>query len=95
MINIGDNEPIYKEAIDHYGVDAQICMLVEECGELLSSISKFKRGRCNNFDVLTELADVSIMCEQLSLVYSDYDNFLQEKKRKINRLKDRLNGDNS
>lgn len=95
MINIGDNESIYKEAIEHYGIDAQVGMLSEECGELLSSINKFKRGRCNGDDVLTELADVSIMCEQLSLVYSNYDNFLEEKKRKINRLKDRLNGNNS
>ena len=60
---------IYKAALEKWGAESQIGMLTEECGELLSAINKFNRSRCSNDDVLTELADVSIMVEQLSLIY--------------------------
>ena len=86
---------IYKAALEKYGVGAQIGMLTEECGELLSAINKFNRSRCSSDDVLTELADVSIMVEQLSLIYGGYDKFLEEKDKKLTRLLKRINGNNS
>ena len=39
---------IYANAIMEFGVDAQIDMLHEEVGELLSAINKYKRGRVGN-----------------------------------------------
>ena len=87
---------IYKAALEKYGVGAQIGMLTEECGELLSAINKFNRYRCSSDDVLTELADVSIMVEQLSLIYGGYEKFQIEKDKKLIRLLKRINnGDNS
>lgn len=86
---------IYKLALDKWGIEAQIGMLAEECGELLSAVNKFNRSRCSRDDVLTELADVSIMVEQLSLIYGGYDKFLEEKDKKLTRLLKRINGNNS
>ena len=86
---------IYKAALEKWGVGAQIGMLTEECGELLSAINKFNRSRCSSDDVLTELADVSIMVEQLSLIYGGYDKFLEERDKKLTRLLKRINGNNS
>lgn len=87
---------IYKAALEKYGVGAQIGMLTEECGELLSAINKFNRSRCSSDDVLTELADVSIMVEQLSLIYGGYEKFQIEKDKKLIRLLKRINnGDNN
>ena len=88
---------IYKAALEKYGVGAQIGMLTEECGELLSAINKFNRSRCSSDDVLTELADVSIMVEQLSLIYGVYEKFQIEKDKKLIRLLKRINnnGDNN
>lgn len=88
---------IYKAALEKYGVGAQIGMLTEECGELLSAINKFNRSRCSSDDVLTELADVSIMVEQLSLIYGGYEKFKIEKDKKLIRLLKRINnnGDNN
>ena len=87
---------IYKLALDKWGIEAQIGMLTEECGELLSAVNKFNRSRCSNDDVLTELADVSIMVEQLSLIYGGYEKFQIEKDKKLIRLLKRINnGDNS
>lgn len=79
----------YFKALDKWGTSAQIMMLYEECGELLSAISKLERGRVSEDDVVTELADVSIMVEQIALLFG-YDKFEKEKGNKLERLKERL-----
>lgn len=80
----------YSDALEKWGADAQITMLFEECGELLSAISKLRRGRVGKDDVITELADVSIMVEQMAVLLG-YDDFVIEKDNKLERLKERLN----
>lgn len=81
---------LYSKALSIWGEDAQTTMLFEECGELMSAIGKIKRGRVGKEEVITELADVSIMVEQMALMLG-YDEFLKEKQRKIERLEQRLN----
>ena len=87
---------LYKEAINKWGKDAQVNMLYEECGELITAVSQFKRGRVGYLDVMTELADVSIMVEQLAAMIN-YEDYEAEKDRKLTRLKERLerHGNNS
>lgn len=77
-------------ALSKYGVIAQQWMIIEECGELLTAIARLKRNRSQKEDVITELADVHIMVEQLALFYG-LDDFIQEKNRKLRRLIERLN----
>lgn len=83
---------LYHNAINTWGSLAQTNMLYEECGELISALAKLDRGRVSETDVLTELADVSIMVEQVAIMIGDLDLslFEKEKERKINRLKERL-----
>ena len=64
-------------------------MVVEECSELTNAICKFRRGRVGNDDIITEIADVMIMCEQLSY-YFGKEKVELEKERKLERLKERL-----
>jgi NTP pyrophosphatase (non-canonical NTP hydrolase) len=64
-------------------------MLVEECGELLNAIAKSKRDRAGKDEIITELADVSIIVEQMVFFYGE-DDFKKEKERKLLRLKKRL-----
>lgn len=80
---------LFINAIRTYGVDKQKWMLVEECGELLNALAKHVRGRSSYEELMTELADVSIMVEQIALFYG-WDAFLEERARKIERLKTRL-----
>lgn len=80
---------ILKKAISLYGICPQRWVLVEECGELLNAIAKMQRGRARKADIITELADVHIMVEQMALYYG-WEDFIKEKEFKINRLKDRL-----
>lgn len=84
-----ETEMIYRKALDTYGYFKQRLMVFEECGELINAMAKADRGRANVVDIITELADVSIMVEQMA-VFFGYDAFEKEKERKIERLKDRL-----
>ena len=81
---------IYNTATEKWGWEAQREMIYEECGELITAVARHKRGRATKEDIITELADVSIMVEQLAqlLGYGDYE---KEKDRKLERLKDKLN----
>ena len=83
-------EKILKKAIESYGLRHQAMITAEECGELLTALSHFLRGRESDTGrIITELADVSIMVEQLALHFG-YDEFLKERTRKIERLKERM-----
>ena len=68
---------------------SQTFMVVEECSELIDAICKFRRGRVGNNEIITEIADVMIMCEQLSY-YFGKEKVELEKERKLERLKERL-----
>jgi len=78
---------LYKEAIDKWGEDAQVKMLYEECGELIAAVAQFSRGRTSHHDVMTELADVFIMVEQIATMMN-YEDFEKELERKLIKLRD-------
>ena len=82
-----DRIKIYKEAIAKWGEEAQVNMLNEECGELITAVAQFRRGRTSHHDVMTELADASIMIEQIATMMN-YEDFEKEKDRKLIRLRD-------
>ena len=81
---------LYNRVLITFGIENQTFMLVEECAELLNAVAKLKRGRATKEDIITELADVSIMVEQLAFFYG-WDEFKEEKERKLTRLEDRIN----
>lgn len=84
-----DRIDIYNEATLKWGCDSQKEMVYEECGELLTALAQYKRNRSTREDILTELADVSIMVEQMATLFG-YDDFEKEKDRKLIRLKEKL-----
>lgn len=80
---------ILKAAVNKWGIVNQMFMVMEECGELLNVLAKANRKRVSNADIITELADVSIMIEQMA-VYFGASAFRSEKERKLERLRRRL-----
>jgi NTP pyrophosphatase (non-canonical NTP hydrolase) len=82
---INNESDVYQGAIDLWGVDAQIGMMIEECAELIHALQKAQRGRASN--VTEELADVEIMCEQMRLIFDPHE-IDSIKKKKINRLQE-------
>ena len=81
---------LYNRVLNTFGIVNQTFMLVEECAELLNAVAKMKRGRAEKEDIITELADVSIMVEQMAFFYG-WDDYKNEKERKLTRLEDKIN----
>ena len=81
---------ILSDALTTFGAEHQRIMCIEECAELIDALAKYDRGRCK--DVITELADVSIMVEQMAILFGK-EEFEAEKERKLKRLQERINED--
>lgn len=88
-MEVSRRRQIYEKALVKWGFENQLWMVTEECGELLNAIGKMRRERVTREDVITELADVTIMCEQIAQ-YMGYDDYTKEMERKLVRLKERL-----
>ena len=82
-----DKLALYDAAITKWGVEAQRERAYEELGELITALARRRRGRIERSEVITELADVTIMCEQLAYMLG-YENYEQELDRKLMRLKE-------
>lgn len=87
---------LLHEAINKWGVQAQIDMVIEECLELALALQKLKRKRGDTEEkhlaVIDEIADVRIIIEQAIIIFADPSDKIQKRiDFKMNRLKDRLN----
>ena len=78
---------LYDKAIRTWGIEAQRNMAFEEIGELLVALAQDRRGRTTKEEIITELADVTIMCEQLATIVG-FENYEKELDRKLVRLRD-------
>ena len=87
-----NKDEIYREAIDTWGPDMQIDMCVEEMAELIQALNKYKRGKGDLNNIAEEIADVSIMLEQMAMVFNCHNQSVSYKKFKLARLKNTLNG---
>lgn len=88
-MEVSKRRQIYENTLTKWGIENQLWMVTEECGELLNAIGKMRRERVTREDVITELADVTIMCEQIAQ-YVGYDDYMKEIDSKLERLKNRL-----
>ena len=87
-------EKILSQAIEKYGVENQIDMAIEEMSELIDVLCKHRRGRARVEEIAEEVADVTIMTEQLRMIINDLSatNTVDEKiKFKLDRLERRIN----
>lgn len=82
-----ERKKLYQKAINVWGVEAQRNMAFEELGELNTILARDRRGRATKEEILTELADVTIMCEQMAIILG-YEDYEKELDRKLIRLRD-------
>ena len=94
------NKNILKKAISKYGTHNQMLKCIEECGELSRAVSRIliELSSGDGFtteesqeNLYEELADVSIMVEQMIMMFDCLDEVVLWQTKKINRLKERLN----
>jgi NTP pyrophosphatase (non-canonical NTP hydrolase) len=81
---------IYKEATEHFGVTTQMLQTIEECSELITAISHFRRKRNDAISNLKEeVADCYIMLRQMMCILDMHDN-CEQVTSKLDRLKARI-----
>ena len=90
LFYLGGLKEISARAIKKYGKESQKRMAVEEAAELINALMKEARGRVTDADIITEIADVQIMMEQLSIIYG-YEKVARERECKLERLVARMN----
>lgn len=88
--------PNQTEIINHYGVDNQLGIHMEECSELIQAISKCHRY--NNAEsrdhLIEEIADVIICIDQLKTIFNiSNDDIQRVVNKKYARQINRLNND--
>ena len=91
-INYEDRKKIYQAALRKWGADLQTMMAVEEMSELTKEICKIKRGKMDLDALADEIADVTIMLEQLREIYGLNDAVCDHMDAKILRLQSRVGG---
>ena len=74
---------VLQRALDTYGSSLQIAMVFEE-------MCKYLRGRGSFEHIAEEIADVEIMLEQMKMLFCCTDDVRNERRRKVVRLKGRL-----
>ena len=84
--------PVLKRALETWGEQPQMLMVVEEMSELMKEILKNINRKKNNIaEIIEETADVEIMLEQLKENYKIAEKVESYKKDKIKLIEQRLN----
>lgn len=81
---------VLQRALDTYGSTLQIAMVFEEMSELQKELCKYLRGRGSFEHIAEEIADVEIMLEQMKMLFCCAEDVRSVRKRKVERLKERL-----
>ena len=77
-----------KRAVQTWGFDAQVNMMIEECAEVIQVLIKRER-KINNrglYEIVGELVDLEIMLTQMKVMFPS-PFWLDIRYRKIKRLK--------
>ncbi len=92
-IGYDKRKAVYEKAICRWGNEAQILMVIEEMSELTKELCKCFRGKGDRDAIADETADVTIMLEQLRLIFNNNDEVCEHIDRKVLRTADRLGMD--
>ena len=80
----------FERALERYGPELQTSVLVEEMAELQKEICKYWRGRPNYDHIAEEMADLSIMLDQMKLLFQNGGAVQAWRLEKVRRLADRI-----
>jgi len=65
-----DITELYKQSIKKFGRDKQLIIAIEELSELIKEITKYLRGIGNKQNISEEIADCSIMIEEIIQMFN-------------------------
>ena len=87
-----ERRKIYSEAIEKYGQQHQNNKFDEELGEFLTELGRMRNGAGNYAKLAEEMADLTIMLEQLAMIYGVEDETAEQMDYKARRLAQRIHG---
>ena len=91
---IAEFDKVLRSIIDKYGVPSRIDLTIEECSELTKALLKMRRSETDSnvlrTDIIEEIADVSIMLEQLKIIFDCEKEVSREIEYKLNRQIERM-----
>lgn len=79
-------EKVYTNALIHFGERVQMVMALEELSECQKEICKKMRGYANEEHLAEEIADATIMLEQMRLFFGLNELVCEKMDKKIQRL---------
>lgn len=85
-------QEIYEKAIARNGVLLQLIVAIEELSEAQKEICKYLREDGNIEHIAEEVADATIMLEQLRIIFNINEPVCRYMDEKVQRLADRLGG---
>lgn len=91
MIPYEERKVVYVDAIMHYEEGRQILKAIEEMAELTNELAKsVDLHRTSTDRIVDEIADVTIMMEQLRLIFNVNDAVQERIDYKVRRLAERI-----
>lgn len=76
--NTNRSEKKLLKIINHYGIDEQITVLIEEMSELTKELCKYKRNGFFSDNAKLEVTDVQVCLDEIKLIM----NYLKEEQEK-------------
>ena len=90
-----DRAKVYEEAIERYGAEMQMVVAIEELSECTKELCKAMRGKGDINHLAEEVADATIMLEQMRLTFGINDAVKFWMDAKLQRLQHRLLKENN
>lgn len=84
---------ILRDAVCTFGLNQQINIMIEEMSELTKELCKHLRGLGNNLHICEEIADVSIILDQMKIVFDKNHVIADIREQKLLRLEAMLKPD--
>jgi len=83
-----DYPELYRATLAKWGEEAQYDQAIEECAELIASLKHYKRGKVSEAEIISELADVTLMVGQLTWMFGadKIEMAIEEKLKKLSML---------
>ena len=90
-----ERKQIYDAALGKWGAKMQATVAIEEMSEVIKEITKMLRGELNREHMAEEIADATIMLEQVRLIFNLNDLVCEKMDEKVQRLDDKLKGESA
>ncbi len=86
---MADIEELQNKALETWGTDSPLNLVIEDCAELIDAIQKWRRFRVNKAAVIEEGVDVELTLGQLKMILNNpvlWENIRREKIERLERL---------